>query len=217
VAATIAVRRSDDQDAPMKLGKMHWLAFATASALLASLACGGPQAVRGEQVEGLDDEAMSTGLDKRDLQKMLHENMNALQASAVIKRWEKENQPALAVFPFRNETSEHVDAALESLLSDIETILVNAGHVRVVSLEHQAGLIEEVRRQYSDAFDPSQVSRWGKQVGAKYFVTGKVFSADERQADERRVQYFMFLQVLDAETGTIVFQNKTSTTKAIVK
>lgn len=187
-----------------------------AGALFAA-ACGGPQAVRGEQVEGLDDEAMSTGLDKRDLQKMLHENMQALQASAVVKRWEKENQPALAVFPFRNETSEHVDAVLDSLLSDIETTLVNAGHVRVVSLEHQAGLIEEVRRQYSDAFDPTQVSRWGKQVGARYFITGKVFSADERQEDERRVQYFLFLQVLDAETGTIVFQNKTSVTKALVK
>ena len=33
----------------------------------------------------LDDEAMSTGLDKYDLQKMLHENMEELQASPVIK------------------------------------------------------------------------------------------------------------------------------------
>ena len=48
------------------------------SAMLA-LACGGPQAVRGNQVPGLDQEAMSTGLDKRDLQQALHENMKALQ------------------------------------------------------------------------------------------------------------------------------------------
>lgn len=180
-------------------------------------ACGGPQAVRGEQVEGLDDEAMSTGLDKRDLSKMLHANLKAMQASAVVKRWEKENRPTLAVMPLRNETSEHVDAALDSLLSDIETTLVNAGHVTVVSLERQPQVIEEVRRQYSDAFDPANVARWGKQIGAKYFVTGKVFSADERHDDERRVQYFLFLQVLDAETGAIIFQNKTSVTKALVK
>lgn len=184
---------------------------------LALGACGGPQAVRGEQVEGLDDEAMSTGLDKRDLQKMLQENMKAMQSSAVIQRWQKENRPTLAVMPLRNETSEHVDAALESLLSDIETTLVNAGHVQVVSLERQPQIVEEVRRQYSDAFDPAAVARWGKQIGARYFVTGKVFSADERQDEERRVQYFLFLQVLDAETGAILFQNKTSLTKAIVK
>jgi uncharacterized protein (TIGR02722 family) len=191
--------------------------LALAFALQSAVGCGGPKPVRGEEVAGLDDEAMSTGLDKRDLQKMLNENMKAMQSSAVIKRWQSENQPTLAILPLRNETSEHVDAALDSLLSDIETTLVNAGHVRVVSLERQPQIVEEVRRQHGDAFDPAQVASWGKQVGAKYFVTGKVYSADERHEDERRVQYFLFLQVLDGETGTIVFQNKSSVTKALVK
>jgi len=178
--------------------------------------CGGPTPVRGDDVEGLDDEAMSTGLDRRDLQKLMHENMKALQASPVIQRWQSENRPTLTVLPLRNETTEHVDSALDALISDIETILVNAGHVRVISIERQPQLIEEVRRQYSDAFDRNQIARWGRQVGARYFVTGKVFSADERHEDERRVQYFMFLQVLDAETGDILFQNKTAVTKALV-
>ena len=178
--------------------------------------CGGPQPVRGEDVEGLDDEAMSTGLDRRDLQKLMHENMKALQASAVIRRWQSENGPTVAVMPLRNETSEHVDSALDALISDIETTLVNAGHVRIVSLERQPQMIEEVRRQYSDAFNPAQIAQWGKQVGARYFVTGKVFNADERHEDERRVQYFMFIQVLDAETGEILFQNKSQVTKALV-
>ena len=199
----------------MRLARLA-LVLASVSAFCVG-GCGGPQAVRGEQVEGLDDEAMSTGLDKRDLQKMLQENMKAMQASAVVARWQKENRPTLAVMPLKNETSEHVDAALDSLLSDIETPLVNAGHVQVVSLERQPQIIEEVRKQYSDAFDPAAVARWGKQIGAKYFVTGKVFSADERQDGERRVQYFLFLQVLDAETGAIQFQHKSSLTKAIVK
>jgi hypothetical protein len=44
-----------------------------------------------------------------------------------------------------------------------------------------------------------------------------VFSSDERTEDERRVQYYMFIQVLDAETGAILFQNKTEITKALVK
>ncbi len=179
--------------------------------------CGGPQAVRGGDVEGLDDEAMSTGLDKRDLEGALHENMNALQASAVIKRWQSENQPTVAVLPLRNETSEHVDSSLQALISDIETKLVNAGHVQVVSLERQPEILDEVRRQYAGGYDPSNMARWGKQIGARYFVTGKVFSADERSEDERRVQYFMYLQVLDVETGALLFQNKTEITKALVR
>jgi uncharacterized protein (TIGR02722 family) len=194
--------------------KISIVALALAS--LGAASCGGPTPVRGEDVEGLDDEAMSTGLDRRDLQKLMHENMKALQASPVIQRWQSENRPTVTVLPLRNETSEHVDSALDALISDIETILVNAGHVRVISIERQPQLIEEVRRQYSDAYDRNQVARWGRQVGARYFVTGKVFSADERHEDERRVQYFMFLQVLDAETGDILFQNKTAVTKALV-
>jgi hypothetical protein len=147
---------------------------------------------------------------------MLHENMEALQKSAVVRRWEQEKGPTVAVLPLRNETTEHVDSALDALLSDIETTLVNAGHVRVISLEQQPQLREEVRRQYSDGFDPAHIARWGKQVGARYIVTGKVFSNDERSQDERRVQYFMFIQVLDVETSDILFQNKTAVTKALI-
>lgn len=178
--------------------------------------CGGPKAVRGEDVAGLDDQAMSTGLDKRDLDKMLRENMQALQTSAVVQRWEKEDRPAVSVVPLRNETTEHVDSSLDALISDIETTLVNAGHVRVISLQDQPKLVEEIKRQYSGAFDPSQVAKWGKQVGARYIVTGKVYSTDERQDKERRVQYFMFIQVLEVETGEVLFQHKTAVTKALI-
>ena len=192
-----------------------FLASAGVCVLLAG--CGGPKAVRGEDVAGLDDQAMSTGLDKRDLQKLLHQNMEALQSSAVVKRWENENRPTVAVMPLRNETSEHIDGELEALVSDVETTLVNAGHVRVVSLERQGQIMDEVRKQYSDGFDPKAISRWGKQVGAKYFFTGKVFTSDERMSEERRVQYYLFTQILDAETSDILFQYKSSLTKAIVK
>ncbi len=47
-------------------------------------------------------------------------------------------------------------------------------------------------------------------------MTGKVFNTDERQAGERRVQYFMFIQCLNVETGEILFQHKTAVTKAII-
>jgi uncharacterized protein (TIGR02722 family) len=184
--------------------------------LVGLVGCGGPKAVRGDEVAGLDDQAMSTGLDRRDLQKMLHENMQALQTSAVVKTWEGENKPAVAVIPLRNETSEHIDSSIDALLADIETTLVNAGHVRVISMEQQPALVEEIKRQYSGAFDPSQIAGWGKQVGARYVVTGRVYSNDERQSGERRVQYFMFIQVLNVETGEILFQHKTAVTKAII-
>jgi len=187
-----------------------------AAVALSSLACGGPRAVRGSDVAGLDDEAMGTGLDRRDLQLMLHENMESLQASALVKRWEAENRPAVAVLSMRNDTSEHIDSVLNALITEVETSLVNAGHVRVISRDSQPEMIKEVEKQQSDAFDASTVARLGNQVGVRYFVTGRVYSADERQSGERRVQYFLFMRVLDVETGDILWQNSAAVTKAIV-
>jgi penicillin-binding protein activator len=189
------------------------LALAGASQL--TTGCG-PKAVRGSDVAGLDDAAMGTGLDKADLKRMLETNLSSLQTSAAVKRWEGEERPPVSVLPIRNETTEHIEGALDALISDIESSLVNAGHVRVISAQDQPELVEKVRAQQTDAYDQSQIAQWGTQVGAKYFVTGKVYTVDERQDGERRVQYFLFMRVLEAATGDILWQNKTSVTKAIV-
>jgi uncharacterized protein (TIGR02722 family) len=189
-----------------------------AGATLALASCSsGPRAVRGTDEPGLDYEAMSTGLDKRDLQRMMNENMQVMRTSAVVQRWMQEDRPPVAVLPLQNETSEHIDSALNALISDIETQLINWGAVRVISLQHQQNMMEEIRRQYSDGFDQTKIAHWGKQIGARYFVTGKVYTTDERVGDQRRVQYYLFIQVMNVETGEIMFQNKTNTTKAIIR
>jgi penicillin-binding protein activator len=190
--------------------------LAGAGALL--FACSsGPRAVRGSDEPGLDHAAMSTGLDRRDLQQMMNENMQTMRKSAVVQRWMQENRPPVAVLPIQNETTEHIDSALNALLSDIETELVNWGAVQVISLQNQQQMMEEIRRQYAGGFDQTKIAHWGKQLGTRYFVTGKVYTTDERVGDQRRVQYYLFMQVLNVETGEILFQNKTNTTKAIIR
>lgn len=176
----------------------------------------GPRAVRGSDVQGLDTDAMGTGLDKRDLQQLFTENMTALDDSVVVSRWEQEEAPRLAVLPFTNDTSEHVDSALSALISDVEGHLIGAGHVEVISLENQQDLLAEVQRQQGEGFDSSKATKVGRQMGVQYIVTGKVYSTDEKFKKHRRVQYFLFMQVLNVETGQILFQNKASLTKAIL-
>jgi uncharacterized protein (TIGR02722 family) len=193
-------------------------AFVLAAALVPLEACSsGPKAVRGTDQPSIDYAAMSTGLDRRDLQRMLNENMQTMRTSAVVQRWLQENRPPVAVLPLQNDTSEHIDSALQALIADIETQLINWGAVRVISLQNQTQMMEEIRRQYSEGFDQTKIAHWGKQIGARYFVTGKVYTTDERVGDQRRVQYYLFIQVLNVETGEIMFQNKTNTTKAIVR
>lgn len=203
--------------------KLAWLLLTLALAAGAAGCSSGPRAVRGSDEPGLDYHAMGTGLDKRDLQRMMNENMKELRRSQIVLRWIEEfrqqgpeKRPAVAVLDIRNETSEHIDSALDALISDIETELISWGGVKVISLDRQSDLMREIRQQKSEYFDQAQTSQLGKQVGARYFLTGKVFTTDERVGEQRRVQYYLFMQVIDVETGEIMYQHKTNTTKALI-
>jgi PBP1b-binding outer membrane lipoprotein LpoB len=85
----------------------------------------------------------------------------------------------------------------------------------MVSRENQQELVQELRLRQSDIYDPQTIGRLGRQLGAQYFVTGKVTSVEERFKRTRRVQYSLILQVLEVETGLIVFQNEATRSKAL--
>jgi len=181
------------------------------------LACRNPTPVRGAEVEGLDDPAMSTGLDKRDLQQLMHDNMKAFVDSPLVAEWTQQGiKPQVAIYPLANETSEHIDSQLDALLSDIETYLVNSNKVTVISVERQRQMMNEIAKQQGGGFDMSKVAEVNRQLGAEYYITGKVFTSDERSKGERRVQYFMFIQVIDVATSAVRFQHKSELTKGII-
>ncbi len=186
-----------------------------------AMACGGPQYVRDTDEPELDEYAMSLKLDRKDLDRLYEENADALMASSIAKTWERQaasnSAPVVAIFPMRNETSEHIESQLDALLSKFETDLVNKSPADVVSYENQPDLIAEIKRQQSDAYDPSRLATYGRQLGAQYFVTGKVYDSAERVDGERRVQYFMFVQVIDVSTGAIKFQNESGLTKGYIR
>ncbi len=200
---------------------MEMMRFLTAGLLLV---CGmafagcGANYVRGDEVEGLDDLAMSTGLDKKDLEKLFDQNIDALMTSAVVARWkEAENPPLVSIFPIANETSEHIRDSLDALLSKMETKLVNSGVVLMIDHDQQDALIAEIRKQQGGEFDQSKSAEIGRQLGAKFFITGKVHSSSEKVDGEKRVQYFLFLKVVEIETGAIRWQNEANLTKGLVK
>lgn len=187
---------------------------------LAALTACGPKAVRGgdgTENPNLDNAAMSTGLDNVDVQYLVDENLNAMMTSPW---WGRDVQgteapPVVAIWPIKNNTSEHLDDQMLSLLSNIETKFINSGAVDVVSRERQAEMAEEVGVQQSAVFDASTAAKVGRQVGAKYYVTGKLTSVDERIKRKRRVQYTLFLQVIEVETSMIKFQFESKRSKEV--
>jgi uncharacterized protein (TIGR02722 family) len=178
--------------------------------------CGGKEYVRDSTDKTIDNNAMSTGLDKDDIQRMLSENLNNLRNAPIMDLWRSHRgADTVAIFAFQNETSEHIDSQLSTILSETETWMVESGVVTMISRERQNQMIAEVEGHQNAVFNPAHIAQYGKQLGAKYFITGKVSASDERSDDARRVQYFFFMQVLEIETGAIRWQHKAYITKAL--
>lgn len=203
----------------MKLHKFCSCTFALAVAT-GAIACK-PKAIRGgEGTENpnLDNAAMSTGLDRSDLSDLMGKNLAELRAAPLWENWSKApSPPVVAIWPIKNDTSEHLDDQMLTLLSDIETELVNSGVVAVVSRERQAELMAEANMQQGADFNQAMAATIGRQIGAQYFVTGKLQAVDERMNKERRVQYTLFMQVLEVENSLVRFQTKSERSKAIVR
>jgi len=203
----------------MKATKLGLLLAAT---LVVGAGCSGPTAVRGghgTENPHLDDAAMSTGLDRRDLEYMLQQNLDKLFASRSWSSFRNsKDAPVVAIWPIRNDTSEHIENQLNTLLATLESKLVESGDVAVVSRERQREMAQEVGLQNTNAvYDPATVARLSKQVGAQYYLTGKIQAVDERAHGERRVQYTLTLQLIEVETSIIHFQHTSVRTKAIVR
>jgi PBP1b-binding outer membrane lipoprotein LpoB len=181
--------------------------------------CASREYVRGADDPSIDRPAMSTGLDKDDIERSLQTLLNQMREAPIMTEWRmragQSDRQIVAIAPFLNETSEHIDPQLDSMLGETETWLVNSGIVRVVSQERQADMIRQVEGAGHPVFDPRHIPQYGRQLGVKYYVTGKVGAADERTADARRVQYFLFMQVIDTETSEIRWQQKAFVTKAV--
>ena len=176
----------------------------------------GKEVVRGADDPSVDRAALSTSLDKEDMKRALKDTLNKFRASDVMNRWRTENpKPTVAVFPFQNTTSEHIESQLDTILSETETWLLEAGTVRIIDRRRQQDFIRDVEGSQSAAFDPKHAPKYGKQMGAKYYITGHVSGNDERSEDMRRVQYFLYLEVVEVETSEKLGVWKSEITKAV--
>lgn len=201
---------------PMSRAAVLVLCIAPLSTLLACA----PRAIRGgagTENLGIDEPALSTTLDKADIDYLVDENLKALYQSRFWTQTVSASspEPIIAIWPIQNNTSEHIGDQLLQLLSSVETSLVNSGEVIVVDRARQRDLSREIGIQHGSTYDPGTAQRLGRQLGAQYFLTGKLTAVDERLKKTRRVQYSLFLQVIEIESGRVRFQFESARTKAL--
>jgi TolB-like protein len=174
---------------------------------------GGP----GTDRPDMDRPAMSVTLDRDDITYLVSDYLGRLENSPFWQQTVRgaARQPVVAIWPIQNATTQHLDDQMLTLLSSIETALVNTNSVTVVDRSRQFELADEIGIQQGAPFDRASAQKLGRQLGAKYFFTGKITSVDERLNNVRRLQYSLFLQVIEIETGVIRFQNEVTRSKAL--
>jgi hypothetical protein len=195
---------------------MRILGFFLSASLAVTGCSSDKEYIRGAHDPSIDNPAMSTGLDKDDVQRALNKLLNRMRTAPIMDTWRQgRGQTNVAIAPFQNHTTEHIDPQLDALLSETENWLVQSGVVTVIARDRQLEAIRTIEGSQHPVFDPRKVPAYGKQMGVQYFITGKVQAADERTSDSRRVQYWVFLQVIDVETSAIRFSEKEEITKMV--
>ena len=183
-------------------------AVLTALALLAA-GCGGTSYSRASDDPSIEEEALSTRLDRVDLELALDKWMQSFESSPFVGELAGET-PNIAILRISNDTSEHVSGALQNLLNAVETRLVKMNTWNVIdnsALSSDAVMAERIR-DLSDSVDDATIAALGKEYGIHYFINGRVGDTAEKTDDKRRVQYYLFLRVTDVATKRIVFQEQ---------
>ena len=189
------------------------LAGTLCAALLA--ACSGPEYTRASDDPSIEEPPLSTRLDRKDLDLAFTQWEQGLQGSSFVRGLSR--TPSIAILSIRNDTSEHIGGALDNLLSTAETQLVNSGDWNVVETARfvQDAVLAERLRDMGDAVDPATAAALGKEFGIEYFVAGRVGDTTEKSEDVRRVQYYLFLKVIDVSTMLVKYQARVDITKQV--
>ena len=193
---------------------MRLIPFAVLSSALLLSACSGPSYQRGSDDPSIDKAAMSTRLDRADLELALDKWFADFNKSGFVAKVPAD-QRNISVLEIANETSEQIGSALRNLITSVETDLVNGGTFSVINNDDilKSAIMQERRR--GDAVDPDTMAALGAELGVHYFVHGRVGETTEKTQDARRVQYFLFLKVTEVATRRTVFQNQIDITKQI--
>ena len=108
-------------------------------------------------------------------------------------------QPAIAVLPFEClSADEERSTGLEgSIRSFVRSALEDCGRFHMIERARLDSVLGELQLNRSTQFDPSQVARIGKLLGARQLVLGEYFQL----GDSLRVN----VRFVDTETGTVLW------------
>lgn len=145
----------------------------------------------------------------------LHEFTRKLVQSMLSKKpiVESADAPVVVIYGLTNRTDEHID--LKAVADGIRAKLHESGKVRFVAKEQREAIDKEADYMMkSGKVDPATHIKLAKQAGAKYMLTGTLYSLAQDQIPQVRFKkrelkwYKLTLELTDVETALIAWTDE---------
>jgi penicillin-binding protein activator len=153
--------------------------------------------------------ALSAKYDVRDLLSWTDEITKLILANPFPPQGEE--RPVVAFFSIQNRSKTHLDT--QALADAISMKLLESGKVRLVNAARRDDLLKEQGYQLANV-TPEMRKQLGKQLGAKYMVTGAVTEIESESGRQVRVSkqqdvfYRMTVEITDLETGELILMKQ---------
>ncbi len=150
----------------------------------------------------------------QDLRRLSQEITDELASSAFVKGIQ--GTPVMIIYGIQPRTETFVDT--KALTDRIRTALMQSSKIQFVNEERRDALLKEQGYQAQNATPETRVAI-GKQVGAKYMLTGALVEMKKETGRQARVSktelmyYQLTVDITDLETGLIIW----STTKEFAR
>jgi penicillin-binding protein activator len=152
---------------------------------------------------------LQAGYDQNDLLKLAQQMSAEVLAQPFPPAGE--NQPIMVVLGIQNRTETHIDTM--ALADTITTKLMDSGKLRFVNSARRDELLKEQGYQLANA-TPETRTKIGRQLGAKYMLTGSITEISRESMRQARVSkkqdvyYQLTCEVTDLETGLIAVRKQ---------
>jgi len=124
---------------------------------------------------------------------------------------EGEHKPILVVMGIQNRTKSHLD--MKAISDTVTTKMLDSGKIQLVNAARRDDLLREQGYQLANCTEETK-AKIGRQLGAKYMLTGSLVEIGQESGREVRVSkkqdvyYQITVEITDLETGLIAVRKQ---------
>ncbi|NBX77188.1 MAG: penicillin-binding protein activator LpoB [Proteobacteria bacterium] len=177
----------------LKLSVFSFLVFVLA-------ACGSKQFTQGKYDDLSEDRLLDDKFNESDMRQIAETMVGSLTQSRVVT--ENNRPPVVLVTLVKNRAGEAID--MKSMTDKIRTALIKSGKLRFTEKESREEIAGETEYQAESGYvDASTARKKGRQIGAKYFLTGEITDRIQEVGNKKYVYYKATFNLVNIDTGII--------------